>query len=137
MSDTAVAIQAAKEVKADSLAPELYRQANEWFFLASQDYRLKNFHEARKHVEKARIFAERAEFEAIRNGAVRSETPPDPLAQEAEEPARKSSPDEYEPVSKPVFVETYESQQQQQAEQGAGGAPPEGAGTAPQEAPPL
>lgn len=81
MSDTAAAIRAAREVQADALAPELYRQSNEWFFKSKKEYKLKNFKLARSHAEKARAFAEQAEFEAIRNGGNRTETNiPDPLA---------------------------------------------------------
>ncbi len=80
MSDTNAAIHAAKEVQADTLAPELYRQANEWFFRARKEYKFKNFALAEEYAQKARIFAEQAEFESIRNGGSRTENVPDPLA---------------------------------------------------------
>ncbi len=72
MADTAAAIRAAKEVQADVLSPDLYRQANELFFKARRNYRFKNFKQAKEQAEMARGFAEQAEFEAIRNGAQRS-----------------------------------------------------------------
>ena len=34
MSDTAAAIRAAREVKADTIAPEFFREAEEWAFKA-------------------------------------------------------------------------------------------------------
>ncbi len=81
MSDTSAALKAAHEVNADTLAPELYRQANEWFFKAKNEYKLKNFNLADEYATKARYYAEQAEFESIRNGGIRSETPiSDPLA---------------------------------------------------------
>ena len=80
MSDTYVALRAAREVQADSLAPELYRQASEWHLKARQEYRLKNFKFAKEYAEKARNYAEQAEFEAVRNGGNReSQAAPDPL----------------------------------------------------------
>jgi hypothetical protein len=73
MSNTSAAMRAAKEVQADTLAPELFRQANEWFFKARAQYKFKNFQEAHEYATKARVLAEQAEFEAIRNGGVRSD----------------------------------------------------------------
>jgi len=84
MSDTGAAIKAAKEVQADTLAPEHYRLANEYWFKAKNEYRFKNFKEARDYAQKARKAAEQAEFDAIRAGANRSdisETPPPPPPQ--------------------------------------------------------
>lgn len=94
MSDTAAAIRAAREVQADTLAPELYRQANEWFFRAKHEYKFKNFDLARSYSDKARVFAEDAEFEAIRNGGNRSGdvTTTDPLAPGLTGPADKAVP---------------------------------------------
>lgn len=82
MSDTQATLKAAREVQADTLAPELYRNANEWFLKARREYKLKNFHLSREYAERARFFAEEAEFEAIRNGGARSgdQAPSDPLS---------------------------------------------------------
>lgn len=80
MSDTQAAIRAAREVQADTLAPELFRNATEWFFRARQEYKFKNFKLAKEYSDKARYFAEQAEFEAIRNGGNRTDqTPSDPI----------------------------------------------------------
>lgn len=93
MSDTAAAIRAAREVQADTLAPELYRQSTEWFFRAKNEYKLKNFKQSKDYSEKARIYAEEAEFEAIRNGGSRSENAtPDPLANLSPDGAGISEP---------------------------------------------
>lgn len=86
MSNTAAAIQAAKEVSADTLAPEYFRQAREWFFRARREYRFKNFKEAQDFAKRARIYAERAEFEALRNGADRNAAPPDPFDNSVQPP---------------------------------------------------
>lgn len=73
MSDTVAALRAAKEVQADILAPEMFQQANEWFFKAKHEYKFKNFSLARDYTNKARHLAEEAEFAALRNGGMRSE----------------------------------------------------------------
>lgn len=88
MSDTSAALRAAKEVQAETLSPELFRQANEWFFKAKREYKFKNFKLAQEYAEKARIFAEQAEFESIRNGGNRTELIPDPLANPALGPSQ-------------------------------------------------
>lgn len=82
MSDTSAALRAAKEVQADVLAPELYRLSSEWFSKSKREYRFKNFHLAQQYANKARSFAEQAEFTAIRNGGNRSveQAISDPLA---------------------------------------------------------
>ena len=72
MSYTSAALRAAKEVQADTLAPELYRQAREWLFKARREYKFKNFQDARVAAKKARLFAEKAEFEALANGGNRA-----------------------------------------------------------------
>jgi len=91
MSNMEVAIKSAKEVNADVLAPELYRRATEQSLLARKEYRFKDFEAARNDAEKARILAERAEFESIRNGGKRESVPQDPLAQPSY-PAEPTSP---------------------------------------------
>ena len=73
MSDTAASIRAAREVQADTLSPELFRQANEFFFKAKNEYKIKNFLAAKQFAQKARYYAEKAEFESIRGGGTRSE----------------------------------------------------------------
>ncbi len=83
-----IAIKAAKEVGADLLSPELYRNALEKGILARKEYRFKNFANARTIAEQARVLAERAEYESIRNGGKRDIMPQDPLA----EPSYPSEP---------------------------------------------
>jgi hypothetical protein len=87
MSDMAAALRAAKEVEADSLAPDLYRQAQEHALKAQNEYKIQNFKVALDYIEKARKYAEQAEYAALRSGANRTslippELPPPP----AEEP---------------------------------------------------
>jgi hypothetical protein len=100
MSDTVAALKAAREVQADKLAPELFRQANEWFFKAKGEYKMKNFALAQDFARKARIFAEQAEFEVLRTGVSRIEVAPsDPLA--AGGPAPPPPPPDAPPPPKP------------------------------------
>ena len=123
MSNTAAAIRAAREVQADTRAPELFRQSNEWFFKARQEYKLKNFKEARIYASKARRFAEEAEYEELNSGANRVSAPPDPLGNVGAEPAKEDTrpskslpmegvPKEEKPkLQQGVFVESYEEQE--------------------------
>jgi hypothetical protein len=92
MSDTSAAIRAAKEVQADTLAPELYRQANEWFFKARKEYKFKNFSFADEFAKRARKFAEQAEFEAIKNGGNRTDAAPPDQASTPPTPAPPPTP---------------------------------------------
>lgn len=89
MADCSAAIKAAKEVGAETLAPELYRKANEAYFRAKNEYRMKQFDIAVEYVEKARKYAEEAEFEALRAGGHRNSLAP------LEEPKPESSPYDY------------------------------------------
>jgi hypothetical protein len=110
MSDMEVGIKAATEVNADLLAPELYRLATETALQARREYRLKNFMDAKRFAELARGHAERAEFEAIRNGAKREMIPEDPLAQPSYAP---------EPIAEPTPISGDSSTQKPE-----GGTPP-------------
>jgi hypothetical protein len=93
MSDTAAAIRAAREVQADTLAPELFRQSIEWFNKAKREYKFKNFDLAKSYSDKARLYAEDSEFEAIRNGGNRSDTQmADPMASGLNIPPPPSAP---------------------------------------------
>ena len=86
MSDTASSLRAAREVQSETLAPELYRQASEWFTRARQEYKFKNFKMAVHYARKARNFAEQAEFQAIRNGGKQGDAPAAPDMPEASGP---------------------------------------------------
>ncbi len=76
MSDTSAAIRAAREVNAETLSPDLFRQANEAFLKAKNEYRLKNFNLAEKYALRARKLAEQSEFESLQGGATRTSTAP-------------------------------------------------------------
>ena len=113
MSETAAAIRAAKEVQADTLTPELYRQATEYFFKAKREYKFKNFSKSKDYLEKSKSYAERAEFESLRQGAVRTDnggvnpfSPIDPGAiPPPPEPAATPTPYEYPtPEPTPVYL---------------------------------
>jgi hypothetical protein len=92
MSNMEVSLRAAKEVNADVLAPELYRSAQETATKARHEYRYKNFEIAKKYADQGRIYAERAEFEALRNGAKRDTVPVDPLSEPSYAPVPMGSP---------------------------------------------
>lgn len=92
MSNMEVALKAAKEVSADTLAPELYRSALEKSLIARKEYRFKNFLQARKLANDARTIAEKAEYESIRNGAKREIAPEDPLAEPSYAPEQTATP---------------------------------------------
>lgn len=134
MTDTAAAIRAAKEVQAQELAPELYRQSKEWFLKARKHYRLKNFYEAKNFAEKARQLAEKAEFQSLVAGGNRAQEPPDPYSQfesssetsseetpsegsaEAtmEPPAENSDTNALPQPNNGIYFESYEEQLQNQ-----------------------
>lgn len=109
ISETEAAIRAAKEVQADILAPELFRQAQEWFFSAKRNYKFKYFKLAKAECLKAKVFAEKAEFEALKNGAERTsiEAPPDQYSQDS----GPSEPTPFEEETpEPILYEEYEEQ---------------------------
>ena len=60
-----VAIKAAQKAKADSLATDLYRKAENHYLRAQKDYRDGYFDSCRKFADKARRLAEQAEYRAI------------------------------------------------------------------------
>ena len=100
MSDTASALRAAREAQSENLSPELYRQANDWWLKARQEYKFKNFSLASEFAERARSYAEQAEFNSLRQGASRQDiSEPEPT----EEPKLPEDPSSYEaPQGKPV-----------------------------------
>jgi hypothetical protein len=119
MSYTSAAIRAAKEVQADTLAPELFRQANEWFFKAKHEYKFKNFKLAKEYTDKARHYAEQAEFESLRNGGNRTESAPPDTA--SERPAAKPYP---YPTPEGTPAEVYEQKKAEEEKRKATGSSP-------------
>ncbi len=76
MADASAAIRAAREVKADQKegsAIELFRKALDWFEKAKVEFRMHNFSQAELYANRARIYAEAAEFEVCRAGCNREE----------------------------------------------------------------
>ncbi len=119
MSDTQAAMRAAKDVQADTLAPEIYREAADWWQRAKREYKLKNFALASEFAEKARVLAEQSEFEAVRGGGVREE-PPDPLA---DRPPSRYQPYPY-PTPTGTPAEVYEQRRQDESRGSGGGITP-------------
>lgn len=60
-----VALKAAQKVKADALAPDTFRKAENNFLRAQRDFRDGYFDSCRKFSQEARIFAEQAEYESL------------------------------------------------------------------------
>ena len=96
-----VSLKAAKEVNADVLAPELYRSAQETAIKARREFRFKNFEIAKKYADQGRVYAERAEFESLRNGAKREAVPADPLSEPSYAPVPIGTPDPNAPPPTP------------------------------------
>lgn len=125
MSDAAAALKAAKEVSADTLAPELFRKANEAYFRARNEYQMKNFVVAQEYILRAKRLAEDAEFEALRQGAQRSSVQPPEEPPPPPEPSTLSTP-----TGTPAFLMPAEgSGTPPSTGNGSGGAT--GAGTPP------
>jgi len=101
MSETAAAMKAAKEVNADTVAPQLYQRANEAYFRAQNEYRMKNFNVARDYAEKAKRLAEEAEFESLRRGIARTSMTP---SDDATESAHSEPYDYPTPTGTPAFI---------------------------------
>lgn len=116
MSETAAALKAAKEVNADTVTPELFQRANEAFFRAQNEYRMKNFNIARDYAAQAKRLAEEAEFEALRRGTARTSMTPG----DDSNSGPSSQPYAYPtPTGTPAFI-----MEEQGATTGANGSPP-------------
>lgn len=89
-SDATAAIRAAKEVKAETMAPGIYRKALEAFEIGKREYRIKNYQEAQKALVRARQYAEQAEFTAMKSGAIRKD--PSPVQAEPLSPSEEAPP---------------------------------------------
>lgn len=60
-----VAVKAAQKVKADALAPDTYRKAENFYLRAKQDYKEGYFDSSRKYADQARVLAEQAEYQSL------------------------------------------------------------------------
>lgn len=60
-----VALKSAQKAKADSLATDLFRKAENHFLRAKKDYAEGYFDSCRKHADESRKLSERAEFRAL------------------------------------------------------------------------
>lgn len=61
-----VALKAAGRAKADSLAPDTYRKAENYFLRAKKDYDEGYFDSCRKNSDETRRLAEQAEYQALK-----------------------------------------------------------------------
>lgn len=60
-----VAVKAAQKVKADALAPDHFRKAENFYLRAKKDYNEGYYESAKKFAEQARLMAEQAEYKAL------------------------------------------------------------------------
>jgi len=60
-----VAVKAAQKAKADAIAVDAYRKAENFYLRAKRDYADGYFDQAKKHAIEARQLAEQAEFKAL------------------------------------------------------------------------
>lgn len=73
-----VAVKAASKVKADALAPDMYRKAENTYLRAKRDFEEGYYDSCRKFANDARILAEKAEYAAIfKQSKIRSSSPED------------------------------------------------------------
>lgn len=61
-----VALRAAQKVKADALAPDLFRKAENHFLRAKKDYAEGYYDSCKKNANEARMLAEQAEFGSLK-----------------------------------------------------------------------
>ena len=60
-----VAVKAAQKVKADALAPDAYRKAENYYLRAKKDFAEGYYDSSRRYAQDARLLAEQAEFKAL------------------------------------------------------------------------
>ena len=70
MSLAQAAFMAAKEAGADSLAPNTFRKAEDFYLKAKSAYRRKYFNKAKEYAIESQKFSEQAEYQAIRKKAL-------------------------------------------------------------------
>ena len=70
MSLAQAAFLAAKEAKADSKAPGLFRKAEFYYLKAKSSYRRKYFNKAKQYAILSQRFSEKAEFTAVRKATL-------------------------------------------------------------------
>lgn len=85
-----VALKAAQKSKADILAPDAYRKAENLYLRAKKDFSEGYFDSARKYADQARVAAEQSEYQALEKQNKVSRPPSTdetPLDSEVEYPA--------------------------------------------------
>ena len=70
MSLAQSAFHAARQAKAQTLAPGLYRKAEFYYLKAKSSYKRKYFNKAKQYAILSKNFSERAEFVAIRKATL-------------------------------------------------------------------
>jgi hypothetical protein len=72
-----VAIRAAQKVKADALAPDLFRKAENHLLRAKKDYAEGYYESCKKNATEARLSAEQAEYKAFQKQTQLKDKNPD------------------------------------------------------------
>ncbi len=70
MGLAAAAFLAAKDAKAQTLAPGLFRKAEYYYLKAKSAYKRKYFNKAKQYALRSKQFSEQAEYVAIRKAAL-------------------------------------------------------------------
>lgn len=74
-----VALKAAQKAKAESLAQETYRQAENFYLRAKKDYAESYFESSKKNAIQARTLAEQAEYKSLlKQNQLKGKTGEDP-----------------------------------------------------------
>jgi hypothetical protein len=116
------AIKAAREVGADTKAPEYYQRATEYFIKARNEYQLRNYSQAKDYAELSRALAEKSEFLALEGGAARTSLSPPEEVKPAHVPY-----DYPKPTGTPSFIIEENEIQKRNAQpsgSGTGTSPP-------------
>jgi hypothetical protein len=109
MSFAVAALRAAKEVQADTLTPELYQSAREWYFKARQEYKLKNFEDARIFANRSRRYAEEAELKAQIGGGKRQGLSPETIPENIPEAQKEGATESEFAPPRPLYLEEAEA----------------------------
>lgn len=88
-----VAVRSAQKAKADALASDVFRKAENYFLRAKKDFTEGYFEACRKHANDARLLAEQAEYKALsKQNQVKSRSSSDSSGRgQAAEPVYPSS----------------------------------------------
>jgi hypothetical protein len=89
-----VALKAAQKVKADSLAPDFFRKAENFYLRAKKDFADGYFDSSKKFAGQARLMAEKAEYRALqRQSQMKTKVGDEEPAGTTSEPFKPKTPE--------------------------------------------